>query len=215
MAGIHARGLNRRQRRRRMHKHKRLGRLFAGLVRHHEGPAHRARRVRVEPHVDAAGVERVRARGQPPRRLPVSQPLEAHGALRGLAERGHVPERRRDRRDGRRREPAAADPRRLGGAGRLGGEGASGAREHEQERAVHGERDPQVPDERGQDDEEQQQRVRREHQRAALRGHGLAEDQRAPPVLLRCRHVDGGCGLWAGVVASVRVFGLAPSARDF
>jgi hypothetical protein len=203
-----------------MQKHKRLGRLFAGFVRHYEGPAHRARRVRVEPHVNAAGVERVRARGQPPRRLPVSQPLEAHGALRGLAERGrrrrHVPERRRDRRDGRRREPAAADPRRLGGAGRLGGEGASGAREHEQERAVHGERDPQVPDERGQDDEEQQQRVRREHQRAALRGHGLAEDQRAPPVLLRRRrHVDGGCGLWAGVVASVRVFWLGAICEGF
>lgn len=209
--------LNRRQWRLGRRMHKRLRWLFAGLVGHDVRPAHRARRVRVEPHVDTAGVERVRARRQPPRRLPDFQPLEAHSALRlhGLAERGRrclVWERRRDRGDGGCREPAEADPRRLGG--RPSAEATSGAREHEEERAVHGERDPHVPDERGQDDEEQQQRVRRDHQRAALRGYGIAEDLRAPRVLRsRRRHLDGCCVLVASVRCVRRV--QVPSVMDF
>ncbi|KAF2944008.1 hypothetical protein DAI22_02g107900 [Oryza sativa Japonica Group] len=97
----------------------------------HAGPAERTRGVGVEPHVDASDVEQVLARRQLPHRLPFLHDAQAHRALRPptaaaapaaaavaagrrLGPLFSAVHERRQRGDGGRAEPAAAEEERPG-----------------------------------------------------------------------------------------------------
>jgi hypothetical protein len=119
--------LNRRQHvtrrlRRRRRRHGRCG----AFPQHEVAPAERARRVRVQPRVDAVLVEQVPARRQPPHRLAAPHVLQAHRAQRAaprlaaaLGVGGATLVRERWRNVARRRadEPAGAPGRRAARGG--------------------------------------------------------------------------------------------------